>query len=238
MANETLDYRDPEWVAQQLGIDKNAVYKYLNDGALPGLQIGRKWLISESSLVRFLKAQEREQTDARSRAATSSAWSADGEDRFDKFTEKARRMMVLARQAAIAMKHNYIGQEHFLLGMAQIPDCLAMEALLVLGVSPEALKESVKQIIGPGQEPLPLGLLGLTPRAKRTIELAVEQARGLNHSYIGTEHLLLGLVAEGSGVGWGILTSMDVTMEKARSEITKLLTRTAVEGKEAGEHPA
>jgi excisionase family DNA binding protein len=231
MANETLDYRDPDWVAQQLGIDKNAVYKLLNEGSLPALQIGRKWLISESSLVEFLKQEERQQTTAR-RAAANALWAGDDAARFDKFTEKARRTLVLAQQSAVRMNHNYIGQEHILLGMAEMPDCLAMEALANLGVTQATLNESVKQVVGLGREPVALGMLGLTPRAKRSIDLAVQQAQGLHHFYVGTEHLLLGLIAEGSGVGWGILTSLDMTLDKARAEIIRLLARGPAEGAE------
>ncbi len=217
----TLDYRDPDWVAERLSIDKNAVYKLLNEGALPGLQIGRKWLISESSLVQYLKAEERKQTDAR-RIATTSAWSGDSGGYFARFTERARRTMVFAQQAAIRMNHGYIGQEHLLLGLCEMPECAAARVLANLGVSQDTLRQAVDHLIGRGQEPLPVRPIGLTPRAKRALELAEQQADDLNHAYIGTDHILLGFLAEGSGVAWSILTSLNITMENARAEVVRL----------------
>lgn len=218
-----LDYRDPEWVAEKLGIDKNAVYKFLNDGVLPALQIGRKWLISESSLARFLKDQERKQTETR-RSMTQAAVPSEG--RFERLTDKARRTLVLAQEAAQAMKVNFIGQEHILVGLAGLPDSLGTMALANLGLPPEAIRARVEQVTAQyrSQGPVSLGAIGLTPKAKRVIDLAFDQADDLNHMHVGTEHLVLGILVEGAGMGWGILSSAGITLDKARAEVTRLLS--------------
>lgn len=226
--HDKLDYHDPEWVAEQLNIDKNAVYKYLNDGVLPGLQIGRKWLISESTLVRFLRAEERKQTEARRLSAESST------DRFEKFTEKARGALMAAQQAARSRNHNYIGQEHLLLGLVAIPDSVAAIALNNFGITTETVDSAVLHIVGAGKEPIPLGSIGLTPRAKRTLELAVEQAKSMNCSYVGTSEILVGIMAEGTGVGAGILKSKGVTLDSARGEVAKLLAGPTIAGDTEG----
>src|SRR3990167_4973813 len=120
-------------------------------------------------------------------------------DRFDKFTERARRVLTLAQEEAHRFNHNYIGTEHILLGLVREGDGVAAKVLANLGVELNKVRSAVEFIIGRGDRTV-MGEIGLTPRAKKVIELAVDEARRLNHHYIGTEHLLLGLVREGEGI--------------------------------------
>jgi ATP-dependent Clp protease ATP-binding subunit ClpC len=136
-------------------------------------------------------------------------------DRFDKFTERARRVLSLAQEEAQRFQHNYIGTEHLLLGLVREGEGVAAKVLLKLGVELEKVRDAVEYIIGRGDHVV-LGEIGLTPRAKKVIELAVDEARRMNHHYIGTEHLLLGLVREGSGIAAGVLESLGVNLEKVR----------------------
>src|SRR5580765_7809302 len=128
-------------------------------------------------------------------------------DRFDKFTERARKVLSLAQEEAQRFNHNYIGTEHLLLGLVREGDGVAAKVLNNLGVELSKVRSAVEFIIGRGEKSIS-GEIGLTPRAKKVIELAVEEARRLNHSYIGTEHLLLGLVREGEGIAFGVLESL------------------------------
>ena len=127
-------------------------------------------------------------------------------DRFDKFTERARRVLSFAQEEAQRFQHNYIGTEHLLLGLVREEEGVAARVLSNLGVELYKVREAVEFIIGRGDR-IVLGEIGLTPRAKKVIELAVDEARRLNHHYIGTEHLLLGLVREGEGIAAGVLKS-------------------------------
>ena len=127
-------------------------------------------------------------------------------DRFDKFTERARKVLTLAQEEAQRFNHNYIGTEHLLLGLVREGDGVAAKVLENMGVELNKVRSAVEFIIGRGDRPV-IGEIGLTPRAKKVIELAVDEARRLNHHYIGTEHLLLGLVREGEGIAAGVLES-------------------------------
>jgi ATP-dependent Clp protease ATP-binding subunit ClpC len=147
-------------------------------------------------------------------------------DRFDKFTERARRVLTLAQEEAHRFNHNYIGTEHILLGLVREGDGVAAKVLANLGVELNKVRSAVEFIIGRGDRTV-LGEIGLTPRAKKVIELAVDEARRLNHSYIGTEHLLLGLVREGEGIAAGVLESLGVNLERVRAETTRILSQSA-----------
>jgi ATP-dependent Clp protease ATP-binding subunit ClpC len=147
-------------------------------------------------------------------------------DRFDKFTERARRVLTLAQEEAHRFNHNYIGTEHILLGLVREGDGVAAKVLGNLGVELNKVRSAVEFIIGRGDRTV-LGEIGLTPRAKKVIELAVDEARRLNHSYIGTEHLLLGLVREGEGIAAGVLESLGVNLERVRAETTRILSQSA-----------
>ncbi|MBK7328926.1 MAG: ATP-dependent Clp protease ATP-binding subunit [Dehalococcoidia bacterium] len=147
-------------------------------------------------------------------------------DRFDKFTERARRVLTLAKEEAHRFNHNYIGTEHILLGLVREGDGVAAKVLANLGVELNKVRSAVEFIIGRGDRTV-LGEIGLTPRAKKVIELAVDEARRLTHSYIGTEHLLLGLVREGEGIAAGVLESLGVNLERVRAETTRILSQSA-----------
>src|SRR5205823_2283291 len=143
-------------------------------------------------------------------------------DRFDKFTERAREVLQLAQGEAQRFNHNYIGTEHLLLGLVREGDGVAARVLNNLGIELHKVRSAVEFIIGRGDR-MVMGEIGLTPRAKRVIELAVDEARRLNHHYIGTEHLLLGLVREGEGIAAGVLESLGVSLEKVRAQVIEVL---------------
>jgi ATP-dependent Clp protease ATP-binding subunit ClpC len=143
-------------------------------------------------------------------------------DRFDKFTERARKVLSLAQEEAQRFQHNYIGTEHLLLGLVREGEGVAAKVLSNLGVELNKVRSAVEFIIGRG-DCIVLGEIGLTPRVKKVIELAVDEARRLNHHYIGTEHLLLGLVREGEGIAAGVLESLGVRLEQVRRETLKVL---------------
>ena len=143
-------------------------------------------------------------------------------DRFDKFTERARKVLGLAQEEAQRLQHNYIGTEHLLLGLVREGEGVAAKVLRNLGVDLNEARSAVEAIIGRGNRVV-VGEIGLTPRAKKVIELAVDEARRLNHHYIGTEHLLLGLVREGQGIAAGTLEKLGVELEKLRAETLRVL---------------
>ncbi len=143
-------------------------------------------------------------------------------DKFEKFTERARRVLALAQEEAQRFNHNYIGTEHLLLGLVREGDGVAARVLNNLGVALPDVRSAVEFIIGRG-ETLRMGEIGLTPRAKKVVELAVDEARRLNHHYIGTEHLLLGIVREGEGIAAGVLESRGVGLERVRAEVIQVL---------------
>jgi ATP-dependent Clp protease ATP-binding subunit ClpC len=150
--------------------------------------------------------------------------------RFEKFSERARRVLSLAQEEAKRFNHNYIGTEHILLGLVRETEGVAAKVLSNLGVELSKVKSAVEFIIGHGERSA-TGEIGLTPRAKKVIELAVDEARRLNHHYIGTEHLLIGLMREGEGVAAGVLESLGVNLDNVRAETSRILTQTVQESK-------
>ena len=150
-------------------------------------------------------------------------------ERFDKFTERARRVLTLAQEEAQRFNHNYIGTEHLLLGLVREGDGVAAKVLANLGIELNKVRSAVEFIIGRGERST-MSEIGLTPRAKKVIELAVDEARRLNHHYIGTEHLLLGLVREGEGIAAGVLESLGVNLERVRTETTRILSQSVPQG--------
>ena len=146
--------------------------------------------------------------------------------RFEKFTERARRVLSLAQEEAQRFNHNYIGTEHILLGLVRETDGVAARVLSNLGVELHKVRSAVEFIIGRGERSTP-GEIGLTPRAKKVIELAVDEARRLNHHYIGTEHLLIGLMREGEGVAAGVLESLGINLDKIRGETSRILSQSS-----------
>ncbi|MDE2685033.1 MAG: ATP-dependent Clp protease ATP-binding subunit [Chloroflexota bacterium] len=143
--------------------------------------------------------------------------------RFEKFSERARRVLSLAQEEAQRFNHNYIGTEHILLGLVRETEGVAARVLSGLSVDLTKVRSAVEFIIGRGERPAQ-GEIGLTPRAKKVVELAVDEARRMNHTYIGTEHLLIGLLREGEGVAAGVLESLGVNLEKVRAETHRILS--------------
>ena len=149
--------------------------------------------------------------------------------RFEKFSERARRVLSLAQEEAQRFNHNYIGTEHILLGLVRETEGVAARVLSSLSVDLSKVRSAVEFIIGRGEKPAQ-GEIGLTPRAKKVVELAVDEARRMNHTYIGTEHLLIGLLREGEGVAAGVLESLGVTLDKVRAETHRILSHTSGSG--------
>ncbi|HEY7023417.1 MAG TPA: ATP-dependent Clp protease ATP-binding subunit [Candidatus Limnocylindrales bacterium] len=150
-------------------------------------------------------------------------------DRFDKFTDRARKVLTLAQDEAQRFNHNYIGTEHLLLGLVREGEGVAARVLENMNVELAKVRTAVEFIIGRGDRPV-VGEVGLTPRAKRVIELAIDEARRLGHNYIGTEHLLLGLVREGEGIAAGVLESLGVNLDKVRHEVIRVLSQSSSAG--------
>ncbi len=141
--------------------------------------------------------------------------------RFDKFSERARRVLTFAQEEAQHLNHNYIGTEHILLGLVREEEGMAARVLSSLGANLGKIRSAVEFIIGRGEKQA-TSETGLTIRAKKVIELAIDEARNLGHNYIGTEHLLLGLLREGEGVAAGVLDSFGITVERVRAEVSRL----------------
>jgi ATP-dependent Clp protease ATP-binding subunit ClpC len=141
---------------------------------------------------------------------------------FERFTDRARRVVVLAQEEARMLNHNYIGTEHILLGLIREGAGVAARALEALGFSPDDLRREIEEIIGQGK-PAPTGHIPFTPRAKKVLELSLREALQLGHNYIGTEHILLGLIAEGEGVGAQVLVRRGASLGRLRAEVASLL---------------
>ena len=152
---------------------------------------------------------------------------------FERYTDRARRVVVLAQEEARMLNHNYIGTEHILLGLIHEGEGVAARALESLGISLEAVRQQVVEIIGRGQQ-APSGHIAFTPRANKVLELASQEALQLGHNYIGTEHILLGLIREGEGVAAQILVKLGADLNRVRQQVIQLLH--GYQGKEpAGE---
>ncbi|USK80539.1 ATP-dependent protease ATP-binding subunit ClpC [Peribacillus frigoritolerans] len=140
---------------------------------------------------------------------------------FGRFTERAQKVLALAQEEAIRLGHNNIGTEHILLGLVREGDGIAAKALYALGLGPEKIQKEVENLIGRGQDTAQT--IHYTPRAKKVIELSMDEARKLGHSYVGTEHVLLGLIREGEGVAARVLNNLGVSLNKARQQVLQLL---------------
>ena len=198
-------------VSHVLGLDRTTVGKYLRENVLYGFQIGREWLISEEELRAYVTRLSAKQFRI-------------DDERFAKFTERALTAFGLAHDEARRFHHNYLGTEHLLLGLIRNRDGVAGRALANLGVELDAARLRLTLIVGHGS-----GTPGepkMTPRLSNVVDLAIDEARGLNHRYIGTEHLLLGLLREGEGLAAGILESLRFPLEKVREGLMLILTQT------------
>jgi hypothetical protein len=143
---------------------------------------------------------------------------------FERFTDRARRVVVLAQEEARLLNHNYIGTEHLLLGLVREGEGVAAEALESFGISLEALRAQVEEIIGQGQG-AQSGHVPFTPRAKKVLELSLREALQLSHNYIGTEHILLGLVREGEGVAAQVLVKSGAGLNRVRERVVELVSQ-------------
>src|SRR5690554_2255571 len=153
---------------------------------------------------------------------------------FERFTDRARRVVVLAQEEARMLNHNYIGTEHILLGLIHEGEGVAAKALEGLDIKLEAVREQVQEIIGQGQQ-APTGHIPFTPRAKKVLELSLREALQLGHNYIGTEHILLGLIREGEGVAAQVLVKLGADLNRVRQQVIQLIS--GYQGKE-GQPPA
>jgi ATP-dependent Clp protease ATP-binding subunit ClpC len=152
---------------------------------------------------------------------------------FEKFTDRARRVVVLAQEEARILNHDYIGTEHLLLGLIHEGDGVAFRALESLGIRLEDVRRDVEEIIGRGQHQL-TGHIPFTPRAKKVLELSLRESQQLGHDYIGTEHILLGLIREGEGVAAQVLVKLGADLNRVRQEVLLLLGERTPGEAEAG----
>ena len=155
---------------------------------------------------------------------------------FERFTDRARRVVVLAQDEARLLGHNYIGTEHVLLGLIREGDGVAAKALTTLDISLEATRQQIEGIIGRGQE-APKGHIPFTPRAKKVLELSLREATQIGHDYIGTEHILLGLIREGDGVAAQVLVASGADLNRVRQQVIQLLHGSQGPGSAPGSAP-
>jgi hypothetical protein len=141
---------------------------------------------------------------------------------FERFTDRARRVVVLAQEEARMLGHNWVGTEHILLGLIHEGEGVAAKALELLGISLDAVRQRVEEIIGQGQD-APSGHIPFTPRTKKVLELALRESQQLGHNYIGTEHILLGLIREGDGVAAQVLVKLGADLNRVRQQVLQLL---------------
>ncbi|HYH05347.1 MAG TPA: Clp protease N-terminal domain-containing protein, partial [Bacillota bacterium] len=137
---------------------------------------------------------------------------------FERFTERARKVVFLAQQEAARLGHNVVGTEHLLLGLVAEGEGVAAKALEILGLNLQGIRKEIEKIIGTG-EANPFGEIPFTPRAKRVLELAIEEGRQMGHNYVGTEHILLGLIREGEGVAAQVLRNLGAELETVRKQV-------------------
>jgi ATP-dependent Clp protease ATP-binding subunit ClpC len=142
---------------------------------------------------------------------------------FNRFTERARKVIILAKEEARRFNHDYIGTEHILLGLIREGEGVAAAVLQKMGVSLENIRLEVEKLVQPGPTTQIIGDIPFTPRAKKALELAAEEARSLGHNYIGTEHLLLGLIREGEGIASQVLLNLGLDLNTVRNEVMELL---------------
>lgn len=223
-----------------LGLDRTTVAKYLRERMLRGFQIGREWLIPEAELRAYVKRMAEQQLrqsegppDRRENPkggkfkVLMERFGGEGQPRpvfnaFNRFTRRARTVMSLAVSEAHRLQHNYVGSEHVLLGLLAERTGVAALVLRKLDVDIDEARHRVEAVVGRGKVETE-GELGLTPRTKKIIELAADEAKRLQHEYIGTEHLLLGLVREGEGIASDVLESFGLRLQQVREETLRVL---------------
>lgn len=227
-------------VAEYLRVDVVTIRRLVTRGELTAYRIGGEYRFKLSDIEKYLQRQRvsgevgdeflilnppaiPQMLRKALRGRLTTQLESIGRDRFAKFTERARKVLTLAQEEAQRLQHNYIGTEHLLLGLVREGEGVAVKVLNNLGVELQQIRKAIEFIIGRGDRDAP-GEVGLTPRAKHAIELAVDEARRLNHHYVGTEHMLLGLL-RGEGIAAGVLENLGVKLEKARAEILQVLAQ-------------
>ncbi len=239
-----------EEIAELLHVDPVTIRRLVTKGELSAYRIGADYRFAPSDLQDYL---QRQRISARAqdesgispnrpldqfaqllRKVIQGKHTTPSEllNRLDQFTKRARHVLTLAQEEAQRLQHNYIGTEHLLLGLVREEEGIAAEVLSNLGIEVDQVRHAVEAIIGRGERVV-LGELGLTPRAKKVIELAWEEARRLNHRFIGTEHLLLGLIREGEGIAAGVLENLGLQLEQVRTETVRVLRQHQQEQEEA-----
>jgi excisionase family DNA binding protein len=232
-----------EEVAEILHVDPVTIRRFVAKGEMAAYRIGSDYRFAPSDLENYLERQRIPANEAgeqsssiandmfeqfllwlRNATQSKRAGPAELTDRFDYFTERARKVMTLSTEEARRLQHSYIGTEHLLLGLVREGQGVAAQVLNNLGIELEMVRKQVESIIGHGDH-IVTGEIGLTPRARRVIELAVDEARQLDHHYIGTEHVLLGLVREGKGIAAQVLESLGLKLEQVRSETMRVLSQ-------------
>lgn len=212
---EEIDYHDPEWVAERLGIDKNTVYKFLQDGTIPAVQLGRKWLISERRLSAWLGEEADRQTRARSSAASSADRTI---RRMDNFTPEARMAIRAAHSEARRYNHDYLGQEHLLLGFAANAESTAGKLLSAAGVDMERIRNAVESRVAAGTS-IPPRRLGRDAHAKDAMRLAMKEAQARGDGSVASDHLLVGIMQSGEGLGFELLREFGLTEDRIRASM-------------------
>src|SRR5579859_6295491 len=243
-----------EEIAELLHVDPVTIRRLVNKGELSAYRIGADYRFAPSDLQDYLQRQ-RIVAHAQHESGTTSSNPLDqfGQlirkiiqgkhttpsgliGRFDLFTKRASHVLALAQEEAQRFQHNYIGTEHLLLGLVREGEGIASQVLSNLGIEVDQVRHAIEAIIGRGER-IVLGELGLTPRAKKVIELSMDEARRLNHRYIGTEHLLLGLIREGEGIAAGVLESLGVKLDDARAQTIQMLSEKGIGSEQPQEEP-
>lgn len=226
-------------VAEYLRVDVVTIRRLVSRGELTAYRIGSEYRFTQSDLEDYLQRQ-RVSTATREASGTQEStpleWIGKAfqgkhttplervkSDRFDKFTEQARRVLHLSQEEAQRFQHNYIGTEHLLLGLIRVDGGVAVQVLRNMGIELKQVREAVESIIGRSKRVVRGGEIGFTPRAKKVIELSVDETRRLDHHYVGTGHLLLGLIREGEGIAAGVLESLGVKLDQARTEVIRTI---------------
>ena len=229
-----------EEIAELLHVDPVTIRRLVNKGELSAYRIGADYRFAPSDLADYLQRQ-RIAAHAQNEPGThpnhpldqftqlfhkviqgKHTTPAELVGRFDRFTKRARHVLTLAQEEARRFQHTYIGTEHLLLGLIREEEGVASQVLRNLGIEVDQVRQAIEAIIGRGER-IVVGEVGLTPRAKKVIGLAVDEARRLTHRFIGTEHLLLGLLREGDGIAAGVLEDFGLQLEQVRTETLRVL---------------
>jgi excisionase family DNA binding protein len=225
-----------EDVAGLLRVEIVTVRRLVGRGELPAYRVGGEYRFKAEELEAYLERQRvpgeagpLQHLGKLGGLARKLPGSAAGsrEAAFQPFTKRARKVLTLSQEEARRLNHSHIGTEHLLLGLIRERDGIAAGVLQNLGVDLDVTRQKVEQIIGTGDTSRneARGEIGLTPRSKKVLQLAIDEARELSHDYIGTEHVLLGLLREGEGIAARVLTEAGITLDKARSEVVGVLAK-------------